>query len=116
MKGDENIFLGIEWITMITDLLELLNVGAKPDQIVLHYFCSHFCSQNCEQMLKTMIEKGVDINGVPPNSTNGDRPIHSAVFCEANIILTAGCECKRKCSRGTLWQCADGRSTYQNGS
>lgn len=67
-------------------------------------------------MLKTMIEKGVDINGVPPNSTNGDRPIHSAVFRDNHVLMTKGCECKRKCSGRTLWQCPNGRATNQNGS
>jgi len=67
LKGDENLFV------------ELLSLGAKPDQTVFHYFVTRFCSNNCEKILISLLEKGVDINQPPLNSFTGDRPIHSAV-------------------------------------
>ncbi len=50
-KGDESTFM------------ELLALGAKPDQTVFHYFVSHFCSNNCEKIMATLLEKvGINIS------------------------------------------------------
>eukprot|EP01117_Protostelium_nocturnum_P006194 TRINITY_DN2234_c0_g1_i2.p1 TRINITY_DN2234_c0_g1~~TRINITY_DN2234_c0_g1_i2.p1 ORF type:complete len:1771 (+),score=730.99 TRINITY_DN2234_c0_g1_i2:165-5477(+) len=67
MKGDEVV------------LTLLLSKGALPDQLVLHYFCSHFCSNNMENILMTMMARGVDLNEAPPGIETGDRPLHAAI-------------------------------------